>query len=766
MSGQLTYSQVKNVDLTALGEAVAKWGQAPGKFSQVGTNFNTDVTKGLAGSNWQGEAADAAESKFRRVREQILAAAQESRRVATVLREGLEQFTRAKSTLEAIEGELEGHEYLRLNKTDGSVYLDLPADLEQHRSAMTKSYQDTFANYRERTRRAVQQANDADTALVQALTADVNGARRGFNSNAHASLDAARTATAKDLKTVLDLAEVEQGKLTSRQLAQLNAVLVRQSQNPEFAEQFATRLGAENTLKLWYNATHPHNPLYPDTKIDEKAWWKTAKSLQESLGTTLATASHADTPAMRQWQEDLLKLGPERVETGARTHPYGFQLMSNLMRFGTYESGFLNDYGDKLVAFDKKHNTKDGYAYWSNTADTDSLNLHGRGDNGQDPMTGFLEGLGHNPEASTEFFQPPGGVRGAIDSDAELNAHLTYLTQDRNWVFDGYRGDPRELPGHTALGHALTAATTGYPWDSEGFRGQDPEIYRDGGDRRTAATADIMEQVVHVYGGEDGPRLLHEQPGMAASLGQMGGTYIDDLNRGVAGLGNQQSDAFPPTYQGNAQFSSPRAIDFLSVLGHHEVSHGLMNQAQHLYTLDRLSELPPSGGEDNAALGRRALLTEAEVRGTLDHARASQIEAQYAADSTAAQASFQESGNWTRVGMSASAPMVVEGVKYALPATGPWGVAAAAVVAGGTEFAKLFHNDVVFGGPDNPEPVSYDQMFEQGEIQLGDVSARYYDGYDSGDRDFKGKLADDIKTSYRALGPQGNAFQGREPYTG
>ncbi|NWF31288.1 hypothetical protein HW130_34550 [Streptomyces sp. PKU-EA00015] len=727
-------------------------------------NFGTEVTKGLATSDWEGEAADAAAQKFRKVQEQIQAAADESRRVHNVMRQGLEDFRAARKALEDIETELEGHPHLRLNKHDGSVYLDLTTAEDDNVAALNKTYQETFAYYRDRTNSAIERAEQADSALAHALTTDVNGADRGFNDKAYDTLAQARAESAKDLKAALDLAGLEQGTMTSDQLSRLALVMARHSQDPEFAEQFATRLGPEKTLKLWYNATHPHNVLHPDTDIDEKVWWKSAKSLQESLGTTLATASHSDSPEMRAWKDEIIRTGSERLNTGGTTHPYGFQVMSNLMRSGTYDARFLNSYGDKLLAWDEKNNTKDGFAYWSNTADVDSLNLIGRrDDNGQDPVTGFLEGLGHNPKAATEFFEPPAGTGSASD----VNSHLEYLTQERNWIFDGNTaGTPRDLPGHEALGHALTAATTGYAWDEEELLGKDPEIFGDGGGRRTAATADVMEQVVGIYGGEEGPELLHDQPGMAAALGAMGGAYVDDLNFAVSGTGGHiaNDEAFPAAYRGRAEFGRTGAIDFLSVLGQNEVSHGIMNQAEHLYTLDRFAQHPPSESADNYANGRRALLTEAEVRGILDHSRAAQIEATYAHDSTKAQQAFQDSSNWTRVGYSGAAPALSAGIISGVGKAGPWGMIVPIVMGAGTEFAKVFHNDAVFGGPELPAPVDTREFFIRGEESLGATAAQYLEGHSS-EADATGNLSDDLKNNY-GTGAQEGAQRGRKPYTG
>ncbi|TVL91783.1 DUF6571 family protein [Streptomyces sp. SAJ15] len=778
MSG-LTYTDVRNANLTPLSEAVTQWKNAPNKFQQIQIDFYNLVTKGLDTSDWEGEARDGAMEKFEWIQKQVSAAVSESLHVYNVMSEGLTQFTAAKKALEAIETELEGHKHLRLNKTDGSVYLQLSADEEPSRSALTKSYEDTFEHYRDRTRKAIEQAAQADSALVQALTADVNGESRGFNEKAYDSLGEARREAEKDLKQAVSLGGIENGKMSSDQLKQLSELMSRHSKDPLFAEGFATGLGPEKTLQLWYNATHPRNLNFPDTDIDEKVWWPAAENLQVSLGTTLATATHSDSPDMKAWKDEILRMGPERLESGGNTHPYGYQVMSNLMRFGTYDAKFLNTYGDRLLAWDKKNNTRDGLPYWSNNADVDMLNLHGAKkdgwlDQGHDPVIGFLEGLGHNPAASTEFFKQPGGVNGVVDQKSEINSHLAYLAQERNWIFDGNTsGEPRRMPGHEALGHALTAATTGYAWDAEELRGKDPEIFNHGGDRRTAGTADVMEQVVAVYGGENGPRLLHEQPSMATSLGVMGGSYVDDINYAVSGVGDSlENDAFPAGYKGRADFGSKGAVDFLSVLGQNPESHGIMNQAEHLYTLDRFAQNPSAEGVENYAHSRRALLTEAEVRGILDHSLAAQIDATYQHDKAAAEAAYKNSTDWTRVGMSAGAPAVAQGIVNIVGKSGPWGLAIPVVMGGATEFAKLFHNDVVFSGPRLPEPAASSELFENGVTTLGKTAEQYefpkYEkeygaGVDAVDA--KGTLSDRIKQAYLGTGTATDLYRGRGPYT-
>ncbi|MGW9304071.1 DUF6571 family protein [Streptomyces cyaneofuscatus] len=350
--------------------------------------------------------------------------------------------------------------------------------------------------------------------------------------------------------------------------------------------------------------------------------------------------------------------------------------MSNLMRFGDYDDQFLNDYGEKLVAFDKERNVEH-MSPWINNWNNGDLNFYSENDRGRDPMTGFLEALGHNPGASTQFFAQPDGAGPGVDKESEVNENLKYLTKERIWLSDVYvmGGDNKVIAGHDALGHALEAAATGYAYDAEPMSAKDP-MTPGNRDLRTAETAGVMEQVVFLYGSEDGPKMLHEQSQLADSLGKMGAAYIDDIDYGLSGIGDsaKDPDAFPAKYAGRAEFGNQGAINFLSVLGQNETSHGVVTAAQHLYTLSALDANPATSAQniDNA---HDALTTGAEARGILDHARGQQAETTYKDEAEQQNKSLGRSGDWVKLG----AGVVVGGGIAAIPL--PGSTAAALVVA-------------------------------------------------------------------------------------
>ncbi|WP_367124757.1 hypothetical protein [Streptomyces phytohabitans] len=211
----LTYSEVKNVDLTALSDAVNEWQKTSGKFHEVGTTFNTEVTKGLQDSNWQGEAATNAFMKFREIRHGIDSAGKEAASLHSLLSGGLKAFRTAKAALEEITEELAGHVHLSVNHNDGSVYLDPDKVEPDDFGSLQKAYRETFRSYRERTRQAVEDAGEADSTLAWALK-NMSEYRFGFNTGAYSSLKNAKENRAMQAETKkISLKEISDAQMAT-----------------------------------------------------------------------------------------------------------------------------------------------------------------------------------------------------------------------------------------------------------------------------------------------------------------------------------------------------------------------------------------------------------------------------------------------------------------------------------------------------------------------------------------------------------------------
>lgn len=612
---------------------------------------------------------------------------------------------------------------------------------------------------RDEIQRILSKATTSDTSAANALRMLVDQAKYGF-SHAHFQN---RDEAAKSLADADRMAEIlakDPHKVTNTELASLNRILTEHKNDPLFAEEFARKAGPKKVLTFWAGIADPYQATYDPARAAQ------AKQLQKNLGTTIGLATLSDSDKMQSWKKQMIELGPDQLGIDDASDPTGYGVMSNLMRFGDYDDQFLNDYGDHLLAYDKKVNGE-GISLWVNNANQGDLNYWDKNDRGRDPVTGFLQALGHNPDASAQFFAQPSGAGATVDKSSELNAHLKYLTEDRVWTPDiTLEGKDGYVAGRDALGHALEAATTGYSYDATAAQ------IKAGGEHRTAATAGVMEQVAYLYGGKDGPKMLHDQPELADSLGKMGGAYIDDIDYELSGVGDYQKDSgtFPAKYEGRANFTNQGAINFLSVLGQDENSHRAVTAAQHLYTLSALDAYPPTS-EANIGHAHDALTTGAQARGILDHSRVQQAETTYKEDADDANKSLGRSAEWIKLGVGTTVGIGVGAIPL------PGSTAAAVVIAPiaadtAGEALNTFIGQEIDKGVDHREedPAEKSQMtstefYSKGEGQLGKAFQTYVGGHPhANDVASKQNWDEDIKNAYYGIGSSEDEFRGRAPY--
>ncbi|MBT2677224.1 hypothetical protein J7E95_41865 [Streptomyces sp. ISL-14] len=604
-------------------------------------------------------------------------------------------------------------------------------------------------------------ATQSDNSAAKALVLLVDQAKYGFSDANYKDRDTAAKAIADADKMAKILAKNPRD-VTNTELASLNSTLAHYKNDPLFAERFAAQAGPKKVLTFWAGIADPYMGTYDPARA------KQAKQLQKNLGTTIGRATLSDSDKMQSWEKEIIKLGPDQLGIDDASNPTGYAVMSNLMRFGDYDDQFLNDYGSRLLAYDKKVNGE-GINLWVNNGNDGDLNYWGsKNDRGRDPVTGFLEALGHNPDASTQFFAQPAGAGDSVNKDSEINDHLKYLTKERVWVSDTspLGGDNDYIAGRKSLGHALEAATTGYSYDASA------DAIKAGGEHRTSATAAVMEEVAFLYGSEDGPKMLHDQPEMAASLGKMAGAYIDDINYNMSGVGEYEMNeaAFPAKYDGRAKFTQEGAINFLSVLGQDENSHRAVTAAQHLYSLSALDAYPPTN-DANIRHAHDVLTTEAKARGILDNARVEQAATDYGANSEDGNKSLGRSADWIKLGVGAAVGVGVAAIP--LPGTTAAAMVIAPVAAdtvGGAVNTFIGHEIDKGVASKEEDPKEQAQMtssefYKKGENQLGSVYHNYIkDSPDAARSADDNNWNDDIQNAYLGVGSHQNDYRGRTPY--
>lgn len=596
-------------DLGPLAEAAASWSGLTSKYEALQSEFEQRVINHLKG-HWEGDAAEAAFVTMAKARTEYENAATEAGRIGKLLKDAHTEFGKSQKQLHDLLDEARKNHF-KVSE-DGKV-----EDVDSRWDSPTASAAPGFATERKemldsvvsRLTRVLELATAADEAASAALERDANGDSKSFNTSVYTSLDAVEADQAAALMK-------KDGRLTDAETEKLSLLLSANKNDPEFSRAFVTKTGAENMLSKYNELVSP--PAGTQLSKDELAQ---LKKLKRDLGTTMGTATTSDDhrkggpdPAITKFQNDLLEAGNRNFNANPTESAYGlsgYQLTSSLMSEGKWDTDFLQDYGGALITAEKTGGQNPD-AYWGGgtTRFLGSTNI-----GALDPMTGFMDALGHNPEASTEFFTSDTTVNGdKVD-------HLDYLLEDRHWPDGGaWTGDSKEPSGYNNLGHALESAVTGHAYDKS------PSADTPAHNEKQAA---LMSEIVGKVSKDDG--LAHD--GMQDSLGRMAGEYMPDIHRTLSMDQSGNADELYPVSGAMADFNTDDDDDnedknnaeqnisrFLMTVGKDPDGYAAINLGESAYTsnlIDYHVQNPDafSGSADTAL--REIAKSSGEVQGSI-----------------------------------------------------------------------------------------------------------------------------------------------------
>ncbi|MET9538583.1 DUF6571 family protein [Streptomyces sp. NPDC006553] len=656
----LKFDQVLHARLGSLQEASSVWSEAVSKLEKSKDKAETGLKGKAEKADWKGENAGVTQAFVRKTAKEFGDALIGATSIRNILRDAHTEFQAAKSELEKLVEQAPG-KGIRIDQ-DGVVSYLIHPDRRAKDYDGPKPEQADFEAMRSAIKAAIDRANNADDVASRALRGLVGTDKNNFSGTSYDSLAAASKAQdAEDAHAAYELYK-KGDEATPAEIDRLNALFKANQKDPYFAEKFALEVGPKGSMEYWADMGDPSDGSRLGVDHRDKL-----KELQTNWSMTLATATHSTSPEMEQWKADVVKAGGEPIQTRG-TSPYGFQVMSNLMRVGDYDDKFLKDYGNGLVITERKM-THDGRlpadrAWHAMNGMPSHLNWQG-GDLGNDPMIGFMEGLGHNPKASTDFFNSSIDLTPENAKDDKKIDPFDYFTKDREWPEElNDKGDRTKEPGYNALGHALESATTGHPYDAEteGLK-----------DVRTKENAEVMQKVVERYGSD--PKYMHEQPGIDDSLGKMGAAYIDELNRSLETDSDstmEEKRASPFGFndaKGHSRFGEEfdtgllwnrgDAINFMGIVAQSEPGHSTLSAAESLYTTSVLDQVGPKPGTNfddmDLTNARTTLRIGSEAQGIMDETRMAQIDKDYEKDSDEHKKAVGKTTEWVKFGVGAVA---------------------------------------------------------------------------------------------------------------
>ncbi|MFE5585098.1 hypothetical protein [Kitasatospora sp. NPDC056531] len=627
------------------------------KFS---SELTGDVITPLQGSNWNGDAAESAATAVTKARNELDAAFEEASAIGKALREAHTELAAARTDLDAALKKAEGHS-LTVDANGVNVSWPAPATAADKGDP---TYEQTYKRLAQEVAadisKAVARAEAADAAAATALGGATGTDRVAFRPS---------SGPEEQGKQAADLLKLA-GNISDAQLDQLNKLLKDHANDPQFTTAFYNRLGPDGFLKYY-------GQMATVSSSKDGSRPQAIADLQKNLGLALATATDTDNlPHLSDdWEAGLRKAGYARQDiwppntSPHNLNPFGYQILSNILRNGTYDPHFLNPIAEHVTQLSL------GSGQW--TSDRWSLDEFrclkflglppGTGDGGFNPLGGVMDALAHNPEASVKFFN---GSTTLYNLDGTVKGY----SSDNHYIHDLAKpGDDSPLrdtwPGHdvmrdhagqsTALsfGHALEAGVTGRPFGSQDQLAP-----------HTAEQAEMMQTVVDVFGSEKGPKSLRpggEFAGIAPSLGHMAAAYMGDVQGALS-----PDDKELPRYGTPADLNQANTAKFLGALGRNPDAFGAVAQAQQAYTTSHIQDVITRRGDYGDhydAAVHNAAHAGGEVAGIITAARTQEIVHDARAQAEAYNHALDENAVWAKSAWLMTGGELVKGV----PIVGP-----------------------------------------------------------------------------------------------
>ncbi|AEY92248.1 hypothetical protein SHJG_6981 [Streptomyces hygroscopicus subsp. jinggangensis 5008] len=677
----LKYEDIIDAPVAKLKAAADDWSEMAGKLDKLATDAADGMKAKADRAAWEGVNAGVTRAFIDKTAKEFADAAAEARGVKLILEEGYAAIKKAKDDLVNIrdhEGPAAG---IRVDGkgrvTARNPLSEIPAARhDPDYSELLQQERRNIESWQKRIDLIVDNCNDTDLALKNTLEANVTD-RKDFGAPTYTKLDQEEAARAAALAA-------KGQDITHAELQQLNELLKDNSSSVEFSKDFYEKLGPEKSLAFFGRLS---TDTYEYDKVDPERL-KDVQELQKNLGLNLATASH-DKQFTDKWGPELRKLGTERIPLAKNDYggPFGYQLLGGIMRYGNYDAKFLNPIAEHVAQL----HAKDPYLFAGNKVVNspfkNPFNPSGVNGAGYDPATAMLEALGNSPEAAKKFFTDPPtaynedgtvnhGATVGLGKDKDGKAIDNYLDFFSNEKWESFPDvnslDQKESKASLdqmpdALGHALEAATLGYPAGHP-----DADVVRD------ADNAAVMQKVMEKYGADPGLLKKHHEA-MADSLGVMGAGYIDDINWALDK--NDPDSVFAPgkNAEGHLDFSDTadgngRSVvrGFLSTLGQHPDAYATVSTAEQVYTRSALEETVGPDGRIHEGAARATVRVGAEVQGMLDQSRADQVEATNLKTHEDYEKAVAKRSGWVEFGATAG---IAAGVAF-LPATAAVGTAA------------------------------------------------------------------------------------------
>ncbi|MGY1582915.1 hypothetical protein [Streptomyces sp. MN13] len=432
---------LRQADFGLLDQAITAWQGVIDKLKTMESDARDDMKAKADKANWAGVNATVSREFITKTAGEFADAHTQATTIHNILKDTRDELAGYKLQLDqALErGRKKNITVVSTGGGGFTVTMNIHPDRAAEGTTVPQHSQRDVDELRDDVQRILNRATESDSTAAQVLKAISDQAEVGFSGAEYGDRDAAVEAVRK-AEEAAKLIKDKGDEMSPEEFRRLNGLLASYKNDPLFQERFATQVGPKGMLEFWADLSSP------DTTNDlTRTQLNQLGDFQKNLGYVLGGATQSDSPAMRQWENDMVRMGNERFNT-RHGDAYGFQIMSNLMRTGDYDDQFLNKYGNELVANEKKMKIPDRFYQMEPVP---KMNFIGDKEFGRDPMTGFMTALANSPDAATEFFNAK-----------EPQDNAQWVLKDRPYFDDSPLDDgPNEAKD--AAGKAMFAAVSG-----------------------------------------------------------------------------------------------------------------------------------------------------------------------------------------------------------------------------------------------------------------------------------------------------------------
>ncbi|MFI0981995.1 hypothetical protein ACH4SP_33930 [Streptomyces sp. NPDC021093] len=387
-------------NFSALSKNLGDWAKVVSALKTLETQARDDMEAKATKANWAGVNATVSRKFITKTAGEFTDAHTQAKSIHSILRDTHDELVGYRDELKELI-QRNAAKNLTVRGTGGggfTVSMNIHPDRAAKGTKVADHSQQDVDHLRDDVQRILNRATESDASAARVLRALVDQAEFGFSGTSYTDRDTGAEAL-KKADEVAALIKKKGDDLTGEEFDRVNSTLRNFRDDPLFQERFATILGPRGTLDFWADiADGSDGGTLQRSRLDQLG------DFQQNLSMTLAGATRSDSPAMQNWEREMVGLGNEQIKTRG-SQVWGFQLMSNLMRVGDYDDKFLNSYGKSLVETEKKMRLPGNY--WSGGTGgppMPKMNFMGDEEFGRDPMTGFMTALSNSPDAATEFF--------------------------------------------------------------------------------------------------------------------------------------------------------------------------------------------------------------------------------------------------------------------------------------------------------------------------------------------------------------------------